>query len=444
MRKLLTFLLLLITFAVHSQTRNLVPNSPHTGNIGTKQHGLYWLNLYSDSLNGKLVISYRLLNDHDSLLHLQEKNYSSLDGKPTLGTASAQDVGYFDAAGVNHTEAGAHVTTHENSYTHANIATTYGWGDHAQAGYLLKTDTASMLTKYLRKLNSTLTGLTTIAALKVTTGAGAGKALLSDADGDLSYSAAAIGASAYHADNFFEAALGNPGTTGWVLSSTDAGIRSWIAASAGTVTGTGTTNELSYWTSSTTLGTLAVATYPSLTEVSYVKGVTSAIQTQIGNKSNTASPTFTGVVTAPAITLPTNGQVTFTIPTTNGHCTGPVTSDFVSGYSNSAIGDLVYLDADFKWQKADKGTSVATYSGNLGIALEVKAADNALKVALPGSYIYCTAFPTLTSGPVYMDDAGAIIEAQPTTADHAIRIIGYGVHGDKLYFFPSPDYIIHL
>jgi hypothetical protein len=42
-----------------------------------------------------------------------------------------------------------------------------------------------------------------------------------------------------------------------------------------------------------------VATYPSLTELSYVKGVTSAIQTQIGNKANSASPTFTGTVTLP-------------------------------------------------------------------------------------------------------------------------------------------------
>lgn len=47
---------------------------------------------------------------------------------------------------------------------------------------------------------------------------------------------------------------------------------------------------------------LPVATYPSLTELSYVKGVTSAIQTQIGTKAPTASPTFTGTVTLPKTT----------------------------------------------------------------------------------------------------------------------------------------------
>jgi len=42
-----------------------------------------------------------------------------------------------------------------------------------------------------------------------------------------------------------------------------------------------------------------VATYPSLTELSYVKGLSSAVQTQLGNKAPTADPTFTGVVTIP-------------------------------------------------------------------------------------------------------------------------------------------------
>jgi hypothetical protein len=42
-----------------------------------------------------------------------------------------------------------------------------------------------------------------------------------------------------------------------------------------------------------------------------------------------------------------------------------------------------------------------------------------------------------------MDDAGAIVVAQPTAADHAIRMIGWGIHADKIYFFPSTDYIIH-
>lgn len=60
----------------------------------------------------------------------------------------------------------------------------------------------------------------------------------------------------------------------------------WVngVGSGGTIDGSGTTNELTYWVDTDTVGSLATATYPSLTELSYVKGVTSAIQTQLNGK----------------------------------------------------------------------------------------------------------------------------------------------------------------
>jgi hypothetical protein len=42
-----------------------------------------------------------------------------------------------------------------------------------------------------------------------------------------------------------------------------------------------------------------VATYPSLTELSYIKGLSSAIQTQLNAKAPSANPTFTGTVILP-------------------------------------------------------------------------------------------------------------------------------------------------
>lgn len=66
------------------------------------------------------------------------------------------------------------------------------------------------------------------------------------------------------------------------------------------VTGTGTQNGIAYWASASTVGTLAVATYPSLTELSYVKGVTSGIQSQINGKQTSGTyltPTSTNIVT---------------------------------------------------------------------------------------------------------------------------------------------------
>jgi len=49
-----------------------------------------------------------------------------------------------------------------------------------------------------------------------------------------------------------------------------------------------TASELIATDANKNLVSLAVATYPSLTELSYIKGLTSAIQTQLGGKANTA------------------------------------------------------------------------------------------------------------------------------------------------------------
>jgi hypothetical protein len=155
--------------------------------------------------------------------------------------------------------------------------------------------------------------------------------------------------------------------------------------------------------------------------------------------------TFTGIQTTPNRTLPAGGQDLLTVPSVDNTATGQTTSAFVSGYSSSAIGDLVYLASDSKWKQADANT-LALYNGLLGIALEVSAADASLLVALSGSFVYAaTVFPTFTIGsPVYMSEtAGLVTNTAPTTTDAARRIVGWGVHADKLYFSPSQNYITH-
>jgi hypothetical protein len=71
----------------------------------------------------------------------------------------------------------------------------------------------------------------------------------------------------------------------------------------GGLTGSGTTNELAYWTGASSLGSLTTATYPSLTELTYVKGVTSAIQTQINAKFTLPSLTSGSILFSDGTTI---------------------------------------------------------------------------------------------------------------------------------------------
>lgn len=54
----------------------------------------------------------------------------------------------------------------------------------------------------------------------------------------------------------------------------------------GNLTGSGTANQIAYFTGANSVGSLSTTIYPSLTELSYLKGVTSAIQTQLDGKQD--------------------------------------------------------------------------------------------------------------------------------------------------------------
>ena len=87
------------------------------------------------------------------------------------------------------------------------------------------------------------------------------------------------------------------GTVAYNLGVDSSGNIIEITDGGGTVTGTGTANQIAYWTGSSSIASLSTATYPSLTELSYVKGVTSAIQSQIDGKLSLSGGTMTGDIT---------------------------------------------------------------------------------------------------------------------------------------------------
>jgi hypothetical protein len=118
-----------------------------------------------------------------------------------------------------------------------------------------------------------------------------------------------------------------------------------------------------------------------------------------------------------------------------------------TGWETLAFGDLCYFKAaDSKRYKVDgilDGTDV-WFSKQLGMCV-LAWASTTTEILLYGK-IYATAFPTLTIwAPAYIDDtAWAIIVAQPSTTNFAIRVVGYWLTADILMFNPSPDYLVHV
>ena len=126
--------------------------------------------------------------------------------------------------------------------------------------------------------------------------------LLSTTHGDTTAAACARGSIIVGDVNTKWVNLAFPATpTGKVLIATATDV-AWSASALGTAAYTastayaaalaGTINEIAYFNSTTTIASLAVATYPSLTELAFVKGLTSSAQTQITAKMT--NPMTTG------------------------------------------------------------------------------------------------------------------------------------------------------
>jgi len=149
-----------------------------------------------------------------------------------------------------------------------------------------------------------------------------------------------------------------------------------------TSVGTGVANEITYWSGTNTLGSLATATYPSLTELSYVKGVTSAIQTQLNGKQATLTNSA-GLSTA------IGGDVAV-VDGGTGTSTGSITGTGALVYTAGGTNQNVTL--------TPSGTGYTILNGNVGIGttapgllgvtkeltLEAKTATNQVALNLSG------------------------------------------------------------
>lgn len=183
--------------------------------------------------------------------------------------------------------------------------------------------------------------------------------------------------SGYDASDYWNATTGSSGTTTFAATGS---VPKFIFSPTSQFNGTVNLNALTAsqilaTDSSKNIQTLTTATYPSLTELSYVKGVTSAIQTQINAKgagtvttasvvtANGFSGTVANATTTPAITLgQINWQaVTALMPTGNVNWSN--SSGYTSGYIWTATSGN---SANWQAPVSSGVTSIATSNGITG------------------------------------------------------------------------------
>lgn len=234
-----------------------------------------------------------------------------------------------------------------------------------------------------------------------------------------------------------------------------------------------TASEILITNGSKSIISAAVATYPSLAELAYVKGLSSAIQTQLDTKITASSTdTFTNktfdangtgnslsnvdvadlangtdgeLITWDASGVPTtvpvgtNGQFLIS----NGAGATPVMQTFIvieafTAGESLVAGDVCYLKSDGKFWKIDADAE-ATSKGMLAMANATISADATGEFILAGRYTTTG----LTMGSTYYlsTTPGAYTTTQPSGAGDIVRILGYALSTTVLYIMPSQFFV---
>ena len=127
-------------------------------------------------------------------------------------------------------------------------------------------------------------------------------------------------------------------------------------------------------------------------------------------------------------------------PDTDLTATGPTTNSINAGATISQS-DLCYLASDGEWAKAD-ADAASTASGMLAIALAAGTDGNAMLVALPGSFVRDDSWNWTIGADLYVSTTpGGITETAPSGSADIVRVVGYAVTADIVYFQPSGAFV---
>jgi hypothetical protein len=149
--------------------------------------------------------------------------------------------------------------------------------------------------------------------------------------------------------------------------------------------------------------------------------------------SAAAAPTFAG------ITLSSDGKLELITPAGTGDATGliqPATVDT----NAAAYGGIIYLNvADSNWDTADKDDTATGGAVMVAMAL---GTTGSIDILFYGE-VHNTDWDWTPGKPLYLADDGDMTETPPNAVNDVVRLMGHATHADKMFFNPSPDWIIH-
>lgn len=129
----------------------------------------------------------------------------------------------------------------------------------------------------------------------------------------------------------------------------------------------------------------------------------------------------------------------------------PTDDTYIGAHTNSLeVGesitqwDLLYLKSDGKWWKTNATVIGTSGLVCLAIAAETKS-SGVIDVILPGTVCRNDAWTWTAGSPLYVSEAtaGLMTHSQPDGTDEIIRVVGYALSDDCIFFFPSNDHISH-
>ena len=217
-----------------------------------------------------------------------------------------------------------------------------------------------------------------------------------------------------------------PSTSGQVLSSTDAGVMSWVdqpSTGAG-ISGTPVDGQLAVWTGSTDIEGDADLTFTTVSgrKTLTVEGEVDAGRIRIEKGAATSAGGNGAVGTGAEVMYGMGNQTT-------------VTAGNVYYLTPGAVGS--------GWIAADAGGTEADVSGFLGVSTTTDTDDGMLIRGIVK--INASVSAATTGDPVYLNPStpGGITLTRPTTAGEFVRIVGYVVYpsNNLIYFDPDKTWI---